>query len=462
MSRHRNLLSAEGLSAVLTLLALVFSAPPPAEAQERVAPSRESRPRVPVYDAGTPIRRKVLKNGVTLLVQEQRTGERVAGTVTARMGTLYETDAEAGYSLVLTRSMVSGTSKQSPADFKLRLLALNAELESAAGADFGQLAIATRREGASQAASILGEIATSPSFADTSVEAARQEAIRRAGEQTEGAIASTYSMFLKAMFAGSPLERPVSGTVAALSSCRRADLVALHRRFCVGSNLVVVFVGNFDGKRMLADLEKAFAKVPAGPIPEPAGGEPRTIGSDTLLTDSRDFRLRSLVYGYPAPGYGEPDHPAFMILASYLASADRSPIAYWLPTRRQATGVGAIYAPYPKRSSLAIHLGATASQWQGARDSVVVVLKRLTTEPLDEGEWGVQLQRVHSSYFVNQRDPKWRASQMGYLEATGRGHDYPKRFEEQLLRLTPEDVRAAAARWFTHSCEASILPRESE
>jgi len=264
------------------------------------------------------------------------------------------------------------------------------------------------------------------------------------------------------MYAGSPFERPVYGTVSALSACRRSDIVALHRKFFVGSNLVVAVVGNVDGKRLMSDLEKAFAKIPSGPLPGPVGGAPRGLDADTVVTDTRDVRLRSLVYGYPAPGYGEPDHPAFLLITSYLASADRSPIAYWLPTRRQAAGVGVISAPYPGRSTLSVHLGAMPAKWQGARDSVAVVLKRLATDPLDEGEWTVQLQRVHNSYFVNQRDPKWRASQMGYLEVVGRGRDYPQRFAEQLLKLTPEDVRAAAARWFTHTCEASILPRERE
>jgi predicted Zn-dependent peptidase len=273
---------------------------------------------------------------------------------------------------------------------------------------------------------------------------------------------ATYSMFLRAIYKGSPFARPVSGTVSALAACRRSDIAALHRKFFVGSNIVVVFVGNVDGKRLMADLEKAFSRVPSGPVPVPAGGPPRALDADTVLTDTRDFRLRSLVYGFAAPGFGDPDHPAFHLITSYLASADRSPIAYWLPTRRQATGVGVIYAPYPGRSSLSVHLGAMPAQWQGARDSVAVVLERLTSEPLDDGEWAVQLQRVHSSYFMNQRDPRWRASQMGYLEVVGRGIDYPKRFEEKLLQLTPEDVRAAAARWFTNSCEASILPRERE
>lgn len=454
-----NLLSAEGLSAVFAILALGFFAPGVAPAQEREAPP--ARPRVPAYDPGQPVQRKVLKNGVTLLVQEQRTGDVVAGDVSLKMGTLYESDVEAGLSQVLMQALPVGTTGESPAELKLRLLAINASVESAAGPDFGHVEITTKREGASRAVSLLAGMVLSPSFPDTAVQSARQQCLRLASDQTESPIPATYSMFLKGMYAGSPFERPVLGTAGAIAASRRSDILALHKRFFVGGNMTVVFVGNFDGKKMMADLEKAFSAAPAG-APPAAGPLPGALPADTVLVEKRPYLARSLVFGYPAPGYGEPDHAAFLVIDMYLRSTDRSPITYWLPTRGLAAGVGVIYAPYPKRSSIAVYLGAKTATWQAARDSVAAVMQRLATEPLDEGEWNVQIPRVQNSYLLNQNDPKWRAAQMSYLETVGRGYEYPRRLEQELLKLTPEDVRAAAARWFTHFCEASILPEISD
>lgn len=415
-----------------------------------------------MYDPGQPVQRKVLKNGVTLLVQEQRTGDRVAGAVSFRMGTLYENDDEAGLSQVLVQTMAAGTTKMSPIELKLRLLSIDADLQPKSGPDFGQIEITTKREGAPVAAALLGEIVLSPSFPDTSFESAKQAAVRRASEESESPIGATYSMLLRALYRGSPFERPVSGTVVALSGSRRSDLAALHKKFVVGGNAVVAFVGNFDGKRMMADLERIFGALPPGPTPAPTGTIPAPLAADTVVTREADYRMQSLAYGFPAPGYGEPDHVAFMVMTCYLASADRSPLVYWLPTQRIAAGVGVIYAPYPKRSSLSVYLGATTDRWPAARDSVEAVLKRLTTSVLDEGEWTTQIKRLQTSYFVNQNDPRSRASQMSYLEVVGRGYDYPRRFEAELLKLTPEDVRAAAARWFTHHAEATIAPRSSD
>src|SRR5258705_53030 len=80
---------------------------------ERAAPVKPP-PRVAIYDPGSPVQKKVLKNGVTILVQEERTSERVAGAVAVRMGSIYETDDDAGRGQVLIKSIVAGGGKKEP------------------------------------------------------------------------------------------------------------------------------------------------------------------------------------------------------------------------------------------------------------------------------------------------------------------------------------------------------------
>jgi len=217
-------------------------------------------------------------------------------------------------------------------------------------------------------------------------------------------------------------------------------------------------VGNFDGKKLMDQLEKAFQAAPAGDPPKADGGDPRSLPADTLVTEERPIRARSLTYGFPAPGYDDPDHAAFLVIDSYLRSGDRSPITFWLPERRIATGVGVLYPRYPKRSSIAVYLGATNENWKAARDTVAAVMARLKTEPLDDAEWNVHLRRVQNAFFNEQSNPVVRARDLTRYEAQGVGADYPQRFESKLLSLKPEDVRDAATRWMTHAVEVSLTP----
>ena len=431
-------------------------------AQDRQLPENmPERARLPMYDPGQPIQRKVLKNGVRLLVQEQRTSDKVAGVVALRLGTRYETEDESGISQIVIRSLTAGTSHRKPADLNLELIAAGAVLEGSAGPDMGQVSIATTRERASKAVDLLSDVVLNPSFPDTSFETARAYYLSKASDEVDSPLPATYAIFLRTLYHGSAFERPAYGRLHTISECRRADAVALYRKLFVGGNLTVAFVGNFDGKKMMAELEKAFTPAPAGAPPSPVAGNPAPPTADTTVVEERPFFAQSLTYGYPAPGYDDPDYPAFMVIDSYLRSGDRSPIAYWLPERHLATGVGILYPRYPGRSSIAVYLGATPASWKAARDTVAAVFRQLKTNPLQKGDWSVHLRRVQSGYFYDQANPMVRARDLTRYETQGLPLEFPKQFETRLLSLTPEDVRAAAERWFTHSCEVTLMPSQN-
>jgi zinc protease len=462
MLHSSNLIHSKRLSSVLAGLALALATALPAQAQDRVVPNIPAKPRVPIYDPGQPVERKVLKNGVRILVQEQRTSERVGGVVALKMGTLYETEDESGLGQVLMKSMLAGTESRSPVQLQLELTgADNAKIASGAGSDIGQISITTSRERAAKAVELLSDIVLHPAFPDTAFESAKALYLGKATDELESPLAASYALFLHTMYRGSAFERPAYGMVHSIAAARRSDIVSLYRKLFVGGNVTVAFVGNFDGKKVMAQLEKTFEALPAGNAPARMGGDPAAASADTLVQEERAILANAVTYGFPAPGYDDPDFPAFMVVDSYLRSGDRSPITYWLPERQIASSVGVLYPPYPKHSSVAVYYGATAANIQAARDTVSSVMRGLRTHPLDEGEWGVQIRRVQNSFFEDQSNPLVRARNLSRYETLGVGLDYPQRFETRLLQLKPEDVRAAAERWFTHSVEAMLVPTQS-
>ncbi len=421
--------------------------------------SMPERPRVPIYEPGQRMLEKTLKNGVRLLVQEQRTGPTVVGVAALRMGARYETDETAGLHEVLARSMITGTSRSSASEFAVRVQGNNATLDASVGADVGQISILSDREHAEAAAALLADVVLAPSLPDTSFEAFRTRATNEAVNRSHSPLPAAFAEFLSTMHAGTPYRRGAKDLVPVLVESRRADIVALHKKLTVGGNLTVLFVGNFDGKRLLATLEKAFASAPAGPAVAPVGSETQPLATDTLLVQDRSWVAHACVVGYPAPGYADADFPAFAIIDSYLRAEDRSPITYWMPTRGDAVSPGVVLTTPPARGSIAVYFGSTPEKVGAARDTVVSVFQRLRTEPLERGDWSVHLKRVQNGFFNKQEDPMVRARMISRYAAQDLPLDYPQQFEAKLLKLTPEDVRAAADRWLTHSCQVILGPR---
>ncbi len=233
--QNRKFLWIRGLWLLWAILLGPLLVPGPAVGQDRsnIAP----RARVPIFDAGAPVQRKVLKSGLTILVQEQRTSYRVAGAVAVRMGTIYESDDDAGRGQVLIKAILAGTQKITSVELALRLLAAEAQLESGAGPDLGQISISTKREQVDTAIDLLAEVALQPAFPDTAVDGMRQRALTAAADQDENPVRASYSMFLGPMYRGSPLQRSVAGTVSGLAGCRRKDVLALYKKYFVGGNM---------------------------------------------------------------------------------------------------------------------------------------------------------------------------------------------------------------------------------
>lgn len=457
----RRIARAPGLYLVLAAGAALLGmlGPSPAAAQDRVVPDNlPERPRVPIWDPGQPFLDKTLKNGVRLMVQEQRTVASMAGVVAFRMGTRYEDEENSGLGNLLLQSMVKGTTKSTPSEFLVRMRGNNVGMAAEVGPDVGLITVTSDKEHSLAAAALLADVVLSPALADTSVESARVTAGSNAAYDTESPIPIAYGEYIAAMYAGTPYTRPIHGLVTPVSQARRSDMLALHRKIAAGSNVTVVFVGNLDGKKLMTQLEKAFATATPGPALVPTGPEPQPLAADIVVTKEKPWRANACVIGFPAPGYTDPDYPAFAMISSYLESEDRSPLLYWMAMREDAVSPGIVYPLLPARSSVAIYFGATSEKLPAARDTTLAVFQRLRREPLGPGEWTVQLKRVQNGYFFKQEEPLVRAKMISKYVAQGLSADYPRQFELALLKLTPEDVRAAADRWLTHSCQVYLGP----
>jgi zinc protease len=275
MPHRSNLIHFKRLSTLLAGLALALATALPALAQDRVVPNTPPKPRVPIYDPGQPVERKVLKNGVRLLVQEQRTSERVGGVVALRMGTLYENEDESGLSQVLVKSMLAATGTRTPVQLQLELTgADNAKLASGAGSDIGQISIGTTRERASKAVELLADVVLHPAFPDTAFESAKALYLGKATDELESPLAASYALFLHTMYRGSSFERPAYGMVHSIAAARRSDIVALYRKLLSAATSPSRSWGTSTARSSWPSSRRHSRRFPTALLPRASAGMP--------------------------------------------------------------------------------------------------------------------------------------------------------------------------------------------
>ncbi|MFO7652582.1 MAG: pitrilysin family protein [Candidatus Krumholzibacteriia bacterium] len=127
----------------------------------------------------------------------------------------------------------------------------------------------------------------------------------------------TQTVLREALYAGSDLDLPTLGTRATIEHLDRDDVHAFYRAWYVPNNMVVTVAGNFERDQALALLNEHYGSVPPGTLPAQTVRPPEHI-ERTRTVVRRGGGRRVAALAFEAPGYGSPDHFAFLVAATLL------------------------------------------------------------------------------------------------------------------------------------------------
>ncbi len=275
-----------------------------------------AREAAPIVGRAAAARRVVLDNGVRVLL-EPDDGEVAAIRVTGLGGALAEDAASAGRGAAWGRALVRGAGDMDAIAFATAVEGIAGSVAASSGrssqAVRGEFVASRFEEGVA----LVAEVLTRPRFDAPEVERVRAE-LREALAQRDDHPEHVLSERVWAeAFGEHPYALPVLGTKGTVGRLRRAHLLAHHRAWAAGRNLVVGVTGAFDPDRVLALLRETVGKLPAG--------EPFVLPArPTLPAETRDVTLRSgreqahVAYAFPGAALEDPHQPDLEVLAAVL------------------------------------------------------------------------------------------------------------------------------------------------
>jgi zinc protease len=265
-------------------------------------------------------------------------------------------------------------------------------------------------------------------------------------ERAEPAVAALRA-FRAAVFAGTPLGRPIEGTLPALKRTTLADVRAAYASFGPGSAALVA-VGGADAAKVVAALRSAFGAWqgskarPASRMPEPPAVRPRLV-----FVDFPGKPQSVLVVGQPTAPRSSPDHLALEVLnavgggsfTSRLNQNLREQHGYsYGASSRFEWGLGR--SPFTARSSVKTDVsGPALSELLGE-------LRRAADQPLDPAE----LDKGRALLAYRLVDTLSHASQLAAAVAQIWLYSLPldeyRTYVPRLQALSVESIQAAAHR----------------
>jgi len=315
----------------------------------------------------------VLKNGLTLIVREDRAAPVASVQAWINTGSIHEDKwLGAGLSHILEHMLFKGTEKRTPNAIAQSIQAQGGYINAYTTYDRTVYWIDVPASGATEAIDILAD-AMLNSTLPVDEYTKEQEVIRREfamGFDDPGRMSS--QLLFRTAYREHPYRHPIIGHLDVYNQLTRDDVMEYYKKRYVPNNMTFVVVGDVDAKAVHAQLEVLFASTPRGAL-EPVflPSEPRQLGKREAHEEFAT-ELTRLNMAWHIPGVTHPDMPVLDVLSTLLGDG-RSSILYQ-EVREKLGFVHSIsaYAYTPSESGLFGVSAVTDPDKRAAVESAVI------------------------------------------------------------------------------------------
>ncbi len=212
-----------------------------------------------------------------------------------------------------------GSGERSALDIAKHVEALGGSLVSGGGWNVAYVDVDLLSTHMVDGLELLAEIVRTPRFESDEIERVRQqrlaEILRRRGQPT--AVAEW--TFSKAVYAGTPYERPLIGTAESLERITRDDIRNFYQRHVVAGGAFLVAVGDLDPDELCAQAQAHFGDWSSPPPPELPEIVPEMLAETQVhLVDRPGSAQTQLHIGHAGLPRQHPDFVPLLILNAIL------------------------------------------------------------------------------------------------------------------------------------------------
>lgn len=406
--------------------------------------------------AGVPAQEFVLKNGMKVIVKEDRRAPTVAHMVWYRTGAMDEVSGTTGVAHVLEHMMFKGTKNLKPGEFSARVAAMGGRENAFTSMDytayFQQIEKTRLPKVMALEADRMANLVLEKKEFDKEIKVVMEERRLRTDDQP---IAQVYEALNAVAFTAHPYRHPIIGWMDDLQNMTVEDTRAWHARWYAPNNAVLVVIGDVDARQVLALAEKNYGRI----APKPLGAtrpqvEPPQRGIRRVLVKApAENPYVALAFKVPVLRDVEKDADVYAldVLSAVLDGYDNARLnARLVRTDRVANSAGASYSGIARGPVLFVldgvpTAGTTTEQLEKRLRAEVT---RIATQGVDANE----LERVKRQLIADQiykRDSIFgQAMEIGMMELSGLSHRNIDRIIEKLREVSAEQVQAVAQKYF--------------
>ena len=307
-----------------------------------------------------------------------------------KCGTRDELGYHSGLAHFVEHTLFKGTERRSASVINGYLDRLGGELNAFTTKEEIVFHATVLKEDLHKAASLLFELATSPTFPQHEIETEKGVVIDEIHSYKDSPSEDIFDKFEEMVFAGHPLSGNILGTVTSVKKINRDELLKFVKEKFRPEKMAFSIVADIDEKKLEKEAQKLckqhFADHPATkPHSEPQKVEHTYTPFDKTL--SKRNHQANCIIGGPAPSlYQERERLATVLLCNILGGPANNAILNSVLREKNGWvyGVECSYTQFADAGLVAISLGCDKSNLDKCVEAIYKEIRKLQATPLSD------------------------------------------------------------------------------
>jgi zinc protease len=400
-----------------------------------------------------------LDNGMQVLLEENHAAKVVSFNALVKVGSVNETDEEAGMSHLIEHMLFKGTPTRPTGVIARDVEAAGGDINAYTSLDQTVYYINMASRFAKQGLEILADAIQNPLFDDEELSREKEVVLEEVRREQDNPSRMTIEYLFQTAFKTHNYGRPIIGFPKTVKSFTKSDVVKYYRRWYTPKNIVFIAMGDFKTKEMLEWIRKEFSGFSGSDIPSelpPVEPEQKRL---RVVVKKMNIQSAYLAMGYHIPGIVHEDVPAVDVLTHILGGTDSSRLEQEIKEKHHLAHNIYAYSFTPKDPGILL-IGATLTDGDvpKAIDAIQNEIKILSENPVTSEELARAKLGIRSGEIYDKETVGGQGSKITSFVATAGSHEFEERYYQMIADVRAEDVRAAARKYLTPSnCTAVLI-----
>jgi len=398
--------------------------------------------------AGGVIRTR-LGNGFTVLVRENPVAPVLAVSLQVKMGTRWETRANAGISNLLQLMLVRGTTRPDGLQVAEAADRMGGSIDATSDVDASAISATALARYHADILDLVADVALHPSVPQGTFNSVRDFLVRQVRNRGDKPYFVALDTLTGKIYGSHPYAWDPVGLKESLEGIDRDALLAHYRRHYVPGGMVLAVSGRVKSSEVVAQAERLFGAMPPGAAPVAEPPKP-PIPAASRDTSSVPGAQAQIVMGRLAPSLTDPDYTAVKVLSSILGGGMAGRLFSDLRDKQGlAYTTAALFRSRVDPSYFLGLLGTAPANATKAEAALREQLERIQREPVSDEELRVGKAYLLGNLEMDRRTNARQAWYLAFFEVAGVGYEFLDRYVARVSQITAADVQSAAQRYLS-------------